>query len=211
MSPPGGDFTDPVTAATLSIVQCFWGLDKKLAQRKHFPSVNWLESWTKSLKGLEGYYEKNCSDFLSLRSQFSKILEIENQKMEIVQLVGKDSLSDEDKVTLDVARIIREDFLAQNSFTAYDKFCPFYKTYWMMKNIILFYDLAQAELVRTKEFVVGRTTYQTLKDKADDLLFRLFHLKDLDPLDGEEHVVNEMQILNADIIQFFQQMSENIK
>merc|ERR1719223_1143368 len=86
VSPPGGDFTDPVTASTLSIVQCFWGLDKKLAQRKHFPSVNWLESWTKSLKSLENYFEKNHPEFPEIRAQTAKILEIENQKMEIVQL-----------------------------------------------------------------------------------------------------------------------------
>eukprot|EP00008_Paramoeba_atlantica_P006038 CAMPEP_0201487264 /NCGR_PEP_ID=MMETSP0151_2-20130828/12028_1 /ASSEMBLY_ACC=CAM_ASM_000257 /TAXON_ID=200890 /ORGANISM="Paramoeba atlantica, Strain 621/1 / CCAP 1560/9" /LENGTH=625 /DNA_ID=CAMNT_0047872257 /DNA_START=63 /DNA_END=1940 /DNA_ORIENTATION=+ len=209
VSPPGGDFTDPVTASTLAIVSCFWGLDKKLAQRKHFPSVNWLESWTKSLKSLEPYYEKSCSEFPELRASFAKILEIENQKMEIVQLVGKDSLSDEDKVTLDVAKVIREDFLAQNGFTSYDKFCPFYKTYWMMKNICLFYNLAQREIARTKEFTTGRTTYQTLKDKTEDLNYRLVHMKDLEPSDGEERNIQDLGQLYKDISQLFQEMAED--
>jgi V-type H+-transporting ATPase subunit A len=208
VSPPGGDFTDPVTAATLAIVQCFWGLDKKLAQRKHFPSVNWLESWTKSLKALEGYYEKYQPDFPELRAQTAKILEVENQKMEIVQLVGKDSLSDEDKITLEVAKIIREDFLAQNSYTSYDKFCPFYKTCWMLKNICHYYTLAQREILRTKEFVTGRTTYTTLKEKTDDLLFRLVHMKDLEPSSGEEHNAKELQELNNDISRVFQEMAD---
>jgi V-type H+-transporting ATPase subunit A len=208
VSPPGGDFTDPVTAATLAIVQCFWGLDKKLAQRKHFPSVNWLESWTKSLKSLEGYFEKHNPDFPELRAQTAKILEIENQKMEIVQLVGKDSLSDEDKITLEVAKIIREDFLAQNGFTSYDKFCPFYKTCWMLKNICHYYNLAQREILRTKEFVSGRTTFSTLKEKTDDLLFRLVHMKDLEPSAGEEANCKELQELYNDITRIFQEMAD---
>lgn len=208
VSPPGGDFTDPVTAATLSIVQCFWGLDKKLAQRKHFPSVNWLESWTKSLKPLEPFFEKNNPEFPEIRAQTAKILEIENQKMEIVQLVGKDSLSDEDKLTLEVAKIIREDFLAQNGFTSYDKYCPFYKTFWMLKNICHYYTVAQKEILRTKEFATGKVTYSILKDKTENLLFRLVHMKDLEPSDGEEHNVHELNELFNDITKTFQEMSD---
>jgi V-type H+-transporting ATPase subunit A len=208
VSPPGGDFTDPVTAATLSIVQCFWGLDKKLAQRKHFPSVDWLESWTKSLKSLESFFEKNAPEFPELRAQTAKILEIENQKMEIVQLVGKDSLNDEDKLTLEVAKIIREDFLAQNGFVSYDKYCPFYKTFWMLKNICHYYNLAQREISRTKEFVTGKVTFGTLKEKTENLLFRLVHMKDLEPSDGEEHNVREMQSLYNTISKVFQEMSD---
>uniref|UniRef100_A0A7S4JX23 H(+)-transporting two-sector ATPase n=1 Tax=Paramoeba aestuarina TaxID=180227 RepID=A0A7S4JX23_9EUKA len=208
VSPPGGDFTDPVTASTLAIVQCFWGLDKKLAQRKHFPSVNWLDSWTKSLKSLEGFFEKNHPTFPDLRSQTAKILEIENQKMEIVQLVGKDSLSDEDKLTLEVAKIIKDDFLAQNGFSSYDRFCPFYKCIWMLKNICCYYNLAQREIARTKEFTSGKTTFQTLKDTTDGLLQRLVRMKFLEPSDGEEYVTRELEKLHDDINRHFQELAD---
>lgn len=89
VSPPGGDFSDPVTLATLSIVQVFWGLDKKLAQRKHFPSVNWSVSYSKYLKALEPYYETFDPEFVALRTKAKEILQNEEDLSEIVQLVGK--------------------------------------------------------------------------------------------------------------------------
>merc|ERR1712232_1254176 len=101
VSPPGGDFTDPVTSATLSIVQVFWGLDKKLAQRKHFPSVNWDISFSKYIRILEPFFSSYDPEYSMLQQQLQ----------EIVQLVGKDSLSEDQKCTLEVAKIIREDFL----------------------------------------------------------------------------------------------------
>mmetsp|Transcript_30389 Transcript_30389/g.116488 ORF Transcript_30389/g.116488 Transcript_30389/m.116488 type:complete len:277 (-) Transcript_30389:527-1357(-) len=122
VSPPGGDFSDPVTSATLGIVQVFWGLDKKLAQRKHFPSVNWLDSYSNYTKVLEGFYEKEYPGFTGYQQKTREILQTEDSLMEIVQLVGKDSLAESDKVTLEVAKMIREDFLAQNSFTPYDRY-----------------------------------------------------------------------------------------
>lgn len=114
VSPPGGDFSDPVTSATLGIVQVFWGLDKKLAQRKHFPSVNWLLSYSKYLKSLDPYYESMDAEFVGLRTKVKEILQLEDDLTEIVQLVGKDSLGESEKITLDIARIIRDDFLQQN-------------------------------------------------------------------------------------------------
>jgi V-type H+-transporting ATPase subunit A len=89
VSPPGGDFSDPVTSATLSIVQVFWGLDKRLAQRKHFPSVNWLQSYSKYLKALDPYYEEYDSEFVTLRTKMKEILQSDDDLTEIVQLVGK--------------------------------------------------------------------------------------------------------------------------
>merc|ERR1711916_195595 len=128
VSPPGGDFTDPVTSATLAIVQVFWGLDKKLAQRKHFPSINWLISYSNYEKALKPYYSRVYPEFVPLRTQVREILQLEDDLSEIVQLVGKDSLGEGDKITLEVARIIRDDFLQQNAFTPYDAYCPFFKT-----------------------------------------------------------------------------------
>merc|ERR1712176_1567459 len=127
VSPPGGDFSDPVTSATLGIVQVFWGLDKKLAQRKHFPSVNWLISYSKYKMTLDDYYDKNYPEFVSLRNKVSEILQNEEDLSEIVQLVGKSSLGETDKITLEIAKLIKDDFLQQNGFTPYDRVCPFYK------------------------------------------------------------------------------------
>jgi len=142
VSPPGGDFTDPVTSATLSIVQVFWGLDKKLAQRKHFPSVNWNISFSKYIRTLEPFFEESEPEYQALQQKFREILQMEDELQEIVQLVGKDSLSEDQKCTIEVARIIREDFLQQNGFSEYDFMCPLCKTIGMMKVIGFFYDSA---------------------------------------------------------------------
>lgn len=168
VSPPGGDFSDPVTAATLGIVQVFWGLDKKLAQRKHFPSINWLISYSKYMRALDDFYDKNYPEFVPLRTkvrpripfrsivircffvttqymidsyslptllnyelvtcvvdtdyqienffcvQVKEILQEEEDLSEIVQLVGKASLAETDKITLEVAKLLKDDFLQQN-------------------------------------------------------------------------------------------------
>jgi V-type H+-transporting ATPase subunit A len=106
VSPPGGDFADPVTSATLSIVQVFWGLDKKLAQRKHFPSVNWNISFSNYDRVLGEFYSKNEPEFMPLREAIKKILQQEDELTEIVQLVGKDSLSEDQKAVLKVSNLL---------------------------------------------------------------------------------------------------------
>lgn len=163
VSPPGGDFSDPVTSATLGIVQVFWGLDKKLAQRKHFPSINWLISYrlvlfiviihiihcqgtitfnvhfythinliklrklkyivmfdllfySKYMRALDDYYDKNFPEFVSLRTKVKEILQEEEDLSEIVQLVGKASLAETDKITLEIAKLLKDDFLQQNRY-----------------------------------------------------------------------------------------------
>eukprot|EP00948_MAST-09A_sp_MAST-9A-sp1_P002347 g2347.t1 len=151
VSPPGGDFSDPVTSATLSIVQVFWGLDKKLAQRKHFPSVNWNISYTKYMRVLEPFFHKNHDpEYVRLQRSAQNILQQETDLMEIVQLVGPDSLTDEDQCTLALAQIIREDFLQQNAFSDYDFTCPLYKTVGMLRCIVGFYDQAQRAISRSR-------------------------------------------------------------
>merc|ERR1712032_969311 len=144
VSPPGGDFTDPVTSATLSIVQVFWGLDKKLAQRKHFPSINWNISFSKYIGVLTPFFEANYDpDYGKLQQSMKQILQKEDDLQEIVQLVGKESLSEDQKVTLEVAKMVREDFLQQNGFSDHDFKCPLRKTIGLMRNIVLFHDEAQ--------------------------------------------------------------------
>eukprot|EP01071_Lankesteria_metandrocarpae_P003248 Lankesteria_metandrocarpae@DN2845_c0_g1_i1.p1 len=142
VSPPGGDFSDPVTTATMAIVQVFWGLDKKLAQRKHFPAINWSDSFSKYIRILGDYFDSYDPDFVSLRQKMADILQQEKDLSEIVQLVGKDSLSEDQKLIMEVAKIIREDFLQQNAFSDYDYMSPLAKTVGMMKVIIHFYDQA---------------------------------------------------------------------
>ena len=107
VSPPGGDFSDPVTSATLGIVQVFWGLSKALAQRKHFPSVDWNVSYSKYLKILDSHYEQHNAGFIELRTKAKEILQKEQDLAEIVQLVGKSALGESDKITLEVARMLK--------------------------------------------------------------------------------------------------------
>lgn len=134
VSPPGGDFADPVTNATLNNVQVFWGLDKKLAQRKHFPSVNWNISYTNYERQLEKFFDDYDSEFNYYRKQFKGILQEEEQLNEIVKLTGKESLSEDQKVIFDIANIIKEDFLQQNGFSENDYYCPLYKVFFSLKS-----------------------------------------------------------------------------
>lgn len=188
VSPPGGDFSDPVTSATLGIVQVFWGLDKKLAQRKHFPSVNWLISYSKYKNTLEDYYEKNFPEFNSLRNKVSEILQNEEDLSEIVQLVGKSSLGEADKITLEIAKLIKDDFLQQNGFTPYDRMCPFYKTVGMMSNMMLFHDLAM-HAVESTAHSEHKITWGTIHDRMRPLMYELTSMKFMDPkADGEEKI-----------------------
>merc|ERR1719265_2358554 len=178
VSPPGGDFTDPVTSATLSIVQVFWGLDKKLAQRKHFPSVNWNISFSKYIRVLEPYFEKYDPEYAFLQQKFKEILQKEDDLQEIVQLVGKDSLSEDQKVTLEVAKIIREDFLQQNGFTDYDFMCPLAKTIGMMRVIVGFHEMAQKAIAEsTGDVKVGwNTIYNFMRELVIKITAMKFEL-----------------------------------
>lgn len=127
----------------------FWGLDKKLAQRKHFPSVNWLISYSKYMKALEPFYDKFDPEWINVRGTAREVLQKEDDLNEIVQLVGKDALAESDKIILETARLLKDDFLQQNSYTKYDRYCPFYKTVGMMKNMVLFHKLATQAVERT--------------------------------------------------------------
>jgi len=192
VSPPGGDFSDPVTTATLGIVQVFWGLDKKLAQRKHFPSVNWNLSYSKYLKVLEPYFEKNTPGFNDNRSTMREILQKDNDLAEIVQLVGKSALSEADKVTLEVATMIKDDFLQQNGLSTYDRMCPIYKTTGMAKNYVTFYNAA----LRAVE---NGLTWSRIKEGGSDIMFRLSQQKFEEPTDGEEAISEKLGQLTKDI------------
>ncbi|KAK0057540.1 V-type proton ATPase catalytic subunit A [Biomphalaria pfeifferi] len=203
VSPPGGDFSDPVTTATLNIVQVFWGLDKKLAQRKHFPSVNWLISYSKYDRALDEFYEKNYPDFVPLKSKCKEILQEEEDLSEIVQLVGKGSLAESDKITLEVAKLIKDDYLQQNGYTPYDRFCPFYKTVGMMKNIISFYDMAR-HAVETTAQSDNKVTFAIIKEQMGGIMYKLSNMKFKDPYkDGEAKIKQEFEELHEEMQQAF--------
>eukprot|EP01118_Nematostelium_gracile_P014321 TRINITY_DN554_c0_g1_i1.p1 TRINITY_DN554_c0_g1~~TRINITY_DN554_c0_g1_i1.p1 ORF type:complete len:623 (+),score=185.41 TRINITY_DN554_c0_g1_i1:1334-3202(+) len=208
VSPPGGDFSDPVTSATLGIVQVFWGLDKKLAQRKHFPSVNWLQSYSKYLNALEPHYEQLDPEFVNLRTKVAEILQIEDELTEIVQLVGKDSLAESDKITLEVARLIKDDFLQQNGFSTYDRYCPFWKTVWMLRNIVLFYNKARKAVEAPSED--KKITYMTIKNSMGDILYALTSMKFQDPAQGEEVVSKHMRQVAEDINIAFRNLDDQV-
>lgn len=213
VSPPGGDFSDPVTSATLGIVQVFWGLDKKLAQRKHFPSVNWLISYSKYTKSLESFYDKFDPEFLNVRKITREVLQKEDDLNEIVQLVGKDSLAENDKITLETARFLKDDFLQQNSFTPYDKYCPFYKSVGMLKNIIAFHTLANSAVERTAAGGSDgqKITFNVIKQRLSELLYKITSQKFEDPSEGEEAIKEKLKALNDEIHEKFRQLEEDFR
>ncbi|GAA5812100.1 hypothetical protein MFLAVUS_005550 [Mucor flavus] len=194
VSPPGGDFSDPVTASTLGIVQVFWGLDKKLAQRKHFPSVNWNLSYSKYMKVLEPYYEKNDPEYIHLRDKCKEILQMEENLSEIVQLVGKSGLNESDKITLEVAQIIKDDFLQQNGYSNYDRYCPFFKTTWMLRNMIGFYDQATHAVESNNQI-----TWAKIRESMGDVIYKLSSMKFEDPADGEDVLCEKYSALHKEI------------
>lgn len=206
VSPPGGDFSDPVTSATLGIVQVFWGLDKKLAQRKHFPSINWNISYSKYLKALDPWYEAFDPEFTSLRARVREILQTEDDLQEIVQLVGKDALAENDKIVLEVAKILKEDFLQQNSYSQHDKFCPFYKTVWMMRNIISFYN-GSIKAVESSS-AENKVTFAMIKERLNEVIYRMKRMKFEDPAEGQEALVGRFTQLHEDILAALRNIEE---
>ncbi len=142
VSPPGGDISEPVSQATLRIVKVFWGLDSSLAYRRHFPAINWLNSYSLYVDTLSNWFNENVdSSFMQKRSQIMKLLQEEAELEEIVKLVGMDALSAQDRLKLEAARSIREDFLHQNAFHEEDTYTPIKKQYLMMKLVLEFYNL----------------------------------------------------------------------
>ena len=204
VSPPGGDFSDPVTAATLSIVQVFWGLDKKLAQRKHFPSLNWLISYTKYMRVLEPFFNDFDAKYGATRNRAREILQQEDALSEIVQLVGKESLSEDQKVIMEVAKILREDFLQQNAFTDYDYTCPLTKSVGMLKVIIAFYDQCQKAIADSP--ADNKVTWAMIKTAQGDIIQKVVDTKFVDPKDPEDKIAKVYDALVEEIEQSFASM-----
>ena len=140
VSPPGGDISEPVSQATLRIVKVFWGLDANLAYKRHFPAINWLTSYSLYLDTMESWFNENVQpDWMKLRNEIMHLLQEESELDEIVKMVGMDALSPTDRIKLEAARSVREDFLHQNAFHEIDTFSPLEKQYYMMRLMIDYY------------------------------------------------------------------------
>ncbi len=163
VSPPGGDFSEPVTQNTLRVTKCFWALDSKLAQRRHFPSINWLTSYSLYTDILAPWFIENVAqDWPDFVKRCMVILQEEEKLLEIVQLVGSDSLPEKQQLTLEIARMIRELLLQQNAYNDIDTYCEPKKSYMLVQIVLKYADLANKALER------GFKVQEILKLKAKD-------------------------------------------
>jgi V/A-type H+-transporting ATPase subunit A len=179
VSPPGGDFSEPVTQNTLRIVKVFWALDAKLAQRRHFPAINWLNSYSLYTKALGDWYNESVSaEWSKLREDAMELLQKEAELQEIVQLVGSDALPEDQQLTLEIARMIREYFLQQNAYHDVDTYCPMDKQYKLLKAIMTWGNKAQSALEG------GASVEDIMKLKSKDALAKVKFEKDFDPALG---------------------------
>jgi V/A-type H+-transporting ATPase subunit A len=177
VSPPGGDFSEPITQNTLRITGTFWALDTSLAYRRHFPSVNWIKSYSLYLDQVnEWFTTSGFSDWKDLRAQVMYLLQKEVELQEIVQLVGPDALPESEKAILEVTRMIREDFLQQSAYHDVDSFCPLEKQYRMLQVILSFYDRVNVAMGKG----VPLSKILKLSVKAD--IGRMKELADIDQI-----------------------------
>lgn len=209
VSPPGGDFSDPVTSATLDIVQVFWGLDKKLAQRKHFPSVNWNISFSGYDRTLSEYYNARDPDFMRYKEGVKNILQEENDLIEIVQLVGKDSLGEDQKATLEVAKLIKDEFLQQNAFSEYDYNCPLPKTIGMLKCIITYYECCKRILSESQK-TERKISMAVIEENFNTTVIKeLKEMKFILPDSPEKEIVKKLDDLAEKIENEFRKLLHN--
>ena len=186
VSPPGGDISEPVSQATLRIVKVFWGLDSSLAYKRHFPAINWLNSYSLYVDTLSKWFSRNVAkDWIDMRTKIMSILQEESELEEIVKLVGMDALSPSDHVKLEVARSIREDFLHQNAFHKVDTYTSLNKQYFMMKTILMFHEVTQEALKR------GATAKDILNMKVRERIGRFKYVNEAS-VDSEYKAISDM-------------------
>jgi V/A-type H+-transporting ATPase subunit A len=155
VSPPGGDFSEPVTQHTRRFIRCFWALDKELASERHFPAVNWLWSYSQYVDELAGWWEKQGhGDWADLRERALEILQREDQLQQIVQLIGADALPDDQRLILETARLLRDGFLQQTAADEIDAFASVEKQINMLELILDFHNRASAVVERGCPVVV---------------------------------------------------------
>ncbi|HBE74161.1 MAG TPA: V-type ATP synthase subunit A [candidate division Zixibacteria bacterium] len=149
VSPPGGDFSEPVTQSTLRIVGTFWALDQGLAQRRHFPAINWNRSYSLYANMLAGWLSENVArDYAAVRQRAQELLQKEAELQEVVQLVGPDALQDNERMVIEVGKMLREDFLQQHAFSEVDGHCDLSKGYLMLCGILALYDRCQEAIAQ---------------------------------------------------------------
>jgi len=186
VSPPGGDFSEPITQNTLRIAGAFWALDTSLAYRRHFPAVNWINSYSLYLDNVqESFVDSIAYDWRDLRDKTMFLLQKEVELQEIVQLVGPDALPDTEKAILEVTRMIREDFLQQSAFDEIDSFCPLEKQYWMLKTILAFHD------AMTRALEKGVSLQQVLDLPVKTAIARMKEQEELDTIKGLMDVIDD--------------------
>jgi len=187
VSPPGGDFSEPVTQNTLRVAKTFWALDAKLAQRRHFPSINWLTSYSLYLQPLKPWFAENIApDWGETVAELMKKLQQEEKLLEIVQLVGSDALPDREQLDLEVARLIREFILQQNAFHEVDTYCTFEKSYKLMKTVLHYGEIAHTALES------GISIKQILATKAKETISNAKFDKNFDKvLDDATKAMND--------------------
>ena len=152
VSPPGGDLSEPVAQATMRIVKVFWSLDASLAYRRHFPAINWLNSYSLYLDAVAPWFNEHLGpEFMKDRNRAMHLLQEENELNEIVQLVSKDSLSPRDQLTLEIARMLREDFLQQNAFMDVDSYSSFDRQLRLLALILHYEDLCRDAIAKNVE------------------------------------------------------------
>ncbi len=165
VSPAGGDFSEPVTQATLRITGCFWALDASLARRRHFPAINWNRSYSLFSDILEGWYREHVApDYPEVVERAVILLQRESDLQEVVQLVGPDALQDQERLIIETGRIVRQDFLQQNGFHPVDASCSLEKAYGMLQMMLKFYDTARAALEQggTVDEVLGQPVVEKI-------------------------------------------------
>jgi V/A-type H+-transporting ATPase subunit A len=186
VSPPGADFSEPITQNTLRIVKVFWALDSKLAQRRHFPAINWLTSYSLYMNTLEKWFEENVSsDWKAMRIKTMEILQKESELQAIVQLVGSDALPEKDQLTLEIARALREIFLQQHAYHEVDSYCSIQKQYKLLKTILDYGNYAYQALDSQVPLE------NIIKMKSKDMLAKARFEKDFDG--ALKNTVNEMK------------------
>jgi V/A-type H+-transporting ATPase subunit A len=166
VSPPGGDFSEPVSQATLKVTKAFWGLDENLAAKKHFPAINWLTSYSQYLANVEPFFEEQTdTDWGELRQEAMGILQKENQLLDIARLVGMDALSVKDRLVMEVAAYLREMYLQQDAFDEIETYNSTEKMYLLLKGIITFYRTAAQALTEDPELELETLTNAGVRDR----------------------------------------------
>jgi V/A-type H+-transporting ATPase subunit A len=201
VSPAGGDFSEPVTENTKRFVNAFLALDKKLAYARHYPSINWLNSYSGYIKILEDYYKENVhTDVIELRNEMIEILHEEDKLSDIVQLVGEDVLPDSQRLILEISRIIKVGFLQQNAFHKEDTFVPITKQYLMLSLIKYLYDTAN------KGIKMGIPISKIKNQELFDKIIKVKYTVPNNDLKGISVLVNEIDIFYDELFRKYEQV-----